>query len=200
MALIIFLTAAYLLGSVPFGLVVARYFSGTDIRESGSGNIGATNVARLCGTKYGVLTLALDLAKGFVPVVLAGVFIQNGFALSLVGLAAICGHCWPVFLDFRGGKAVSTAIGAFLALAPWALIPSALLCVLVIALSGFISMGSFTLAVSLPVFCLLTGHISTIPAALVFLCILFWRHRDNMVRLAAGEEKPWFTKKERSSS
>ena len=194
MSVILWSIIAYILGSIPFGLVIAKTMCSTDPRESGSRNIGATNVARTCGTKFGVLTLALDLGKGFFPVLLASSWIESGLGLSIVLLAAILGHVFSCFMNLRGGKAVATTIGAFLAVSPWGTIFSAALCLAVIALSGHVSMGSLTLALALPVFMFLTGNFAFIPAALIVMVILFWRHRDNIHRLARGEENPWLKK------
>jgi len=188
-AFLLFLMA-FGLGMVPFGLYVARFVKGIDPRDAGSRNVGATNVARLCGTPWGVLTLALDLFKGFLPCVLAPA--DTGWlALSLIGLAAIMGHAYSPLLNFRGGKAVATTVGVFLALAPGALILSAICCLLVIWLSGYVSVGSLTLALALPVFCLLTGNVSMIPLAAGVMLFLFWRHRENILRLNKGQEMPW---------
>ena len=193
-AFLLFLMA-FGLGMVPFGLYVARFVKGIDPRDAGSRNVGATNVARLCGTPWGVLTLALDLFKGFLPCVLAPA--DTGWiALSLIGLAAIMGHAYSPLLNFRGGKAVATTVGVFLALAPGALILSAICCLLVIWLSGYVSVGSLTLALALPVFCLFTGNVSMIPLATGVMLFLFWRHRENILRLNKGQEMPWRKGKE----
>jgi len=188
-AFLLFLMA-FGLGMVPFGLYVARFVKGIDPRDAGSRNVGATNVARLCGTPWGVLTLALDLFKGFLPAALAPA--ETGWvALSLIGLAAILGHAYSPLLNFRGGKAVATTVGVFLALAPAALILAAICTLAVIWLSGYVSVGSLTLALALPVFCLLTGKLSMIPLAIGVMLFLFWRHRENILRLDRGEEMPW---------
>ena len=188
-AFLLFLLA-FGLGMVPFGLYVARFVKGIDPRDAGSKNVGATNVARLCGTPWGVLTLALDLFKGFLPAALAPEG-TGWVALSLIGLAAILGHAFSPLLNLRGGKAVATTVGVFLALAPGALIISAICTLLVIWLSGYVSVGSLTLALALPVFCLLTGNIGMIPLAVTVMLFLFWRHRENILRLDRGEEMPW---------
>src|SRR5262250_3878063 len=112
---------AYLLGSIPFGLMLTKIFGGKDVRKSGSGNIGATNVARVAGPAAGILTLLLDAAKGAVAVWLGARFSeQSAAALMLAGAAALVGHCFPVWLKFKGGKGVATALGVFLMLAPLA--------------------------------------------------------------------------------
>jgi glycerol-3-phosphate acyltransferase PlsY len=194
MSVIVWSIIAYILASVPFGLVVAKTLCNVDPRTGGSQNTGATNVARMCGTKYGVLTLALDLSKGFFPVLMASAWVDSGLGLSLVVLAAVLGHAFSCFMNFKGGKAVATTIGAFLAVAPWATIFAAALCLLLIWLSGHVSLGSLTLALALPAFMILTGNFAYVPAALVVMVLLFWRHRENIHRLARGEENPWLKK------
>jgi hypothetical protein len=124
-AFLLFLMA-FGLGMVPFGLYVARFVKGIDPRDAGSRNVGATNVARLCGTPWGVLTLALDLLKGFIPCALAVGAETGWLALLFIGAAAILGHAYSPMLNFRGGKAVATTVGVFLALAPVALILAAI--------------------------------------------------------------------------
>jgi acyl phosphate:glycerol-3-phosphate acyltransferase len=182
---------AYLLGAVPFGLVVAKTLRGVDPRESGSRNIGATNVARTCGTKFGVLTLALDILKGAVPVAVAVVVDGHWAAVSLVALAAVAGHVFPVFLGFKGGKAVATTIGVFLPIAFLPLLASAGLCAAAIAISGYVSLGSLTLVTALPVLILVWGEAIYLPLALVVMALVYWRHRENIARLVKGEEKSW---------
>jgi glycerol-3-phosphate acyltransferase PlsY len=195
-AFLLFL-AAFGLGMVPFGLYVAKIVKGIDPREAGSKNVGATNVARLCGAPWGVLTLALDLLKGFLPCVLAPA--ETGWlALSFIGAAAILGHAYSPILNFRGGKAVATTVGVFLALAPAALILAATCTIAVIWLSGYVSVGSLTLALALPFFCLLSGNWGMIPLALGVMLFLFWRHRENILRLDRGEEMPWLKGKKKA--
>ncbi|OEU64866.1 MAG: acyl-phosphate glycerol 3-phosphate acyltransferase [Desulfovibrio sp. S3730MH75] len=188
---IFWLLFAYFLGSLPFGLLIAKISCGIDPRNEGSKNTGATNVARLCGFKYGIAALILDIAKGFIPVAMASQYSHNWIFLSLVALAAIIGHVFSIFLDMRGGKAVATSIGAFLAIAPAATIWAVLFCVIVILLSGYVSMGSLTLAVALPVLALLTGSFGAVVLGCAITLILFWTHRENIRRLAAGEEISW---------
>lgn len=195
MSLLIWIVIAYVLGSIPFGLVIAKSLCNLDPREDGSRNTGATNVARLCGTKYGIATLLLDVGKGFVPTLMASSWVESDMALSLVLLAAILGHVFSVFMNFKGGKAVATTVGAFLAAAPWATVFSAAACLAVVALSGHVSMGSLTLALALPVFMILSGNFGLVPVALVVMVLLFWRHKENIYRLARGEENPWLKPK-----
>lgn len=194
---IAWIALAYLIGSMPFGLLVAKAAKGVDPREGGSRNIGATNVARLCGTGWGVLVLALDMAKGWLPAAVASTFSDSAFFLGATALAAVSGHIFSVFLHGRGGKAVATTVGAFLALAPAQLILSALACLLAIALSGYVSLGSLTLVTLLPVLLLLSGQLTLFFFALAVMVLVYWRHRENILRLARGEEKPWRKPRER---
>lgn len=185
----------FFLGSLPFGLFVARASSDIDPRTEGSRNTGATNVARLCGTKFGVLVLVLDILKGLLPVLIAQALSDNWLLISTTALGAVLGHVFSPLLGFKGGKAVATAIGVFVGVAPLATILSAASCIAVIAASGYVSMGSLTLALGLPVFALITGKTIYIPLACVIAVILFWRHRENIKRLSRGEENPWRKKK-----
>ncbi|MUM78039.1 glycerol-3-phosphate 1-O-acyltransferase PlsY [Pseudodesulfovibrio sp. F-1] len=191
MSLIFWIITAYVLGSIPFGLVVAKALCGIDPRTDGSRNIGATNVARLCGMKFGIATLVLDISKGLVPVLMASAWVESNLGLSLVVLAAILGHAFSCFMRFKGGKAVATTVGAFLAVSFWGTLLSAAMCLAVVGLSGHVSMGSLTLALALPVFMLITGNVAFVPVALVVMVLLFWRHKENIRRLARGEENPW---------
>lgn len=188
---IFWLVFAYFLGSIPFGLFIGKICCGIDIRTEGSKSTGATNVARLCGFKYGVAALILDVAKGFVPVLMASQYSHNWAFLSLVAGTAVLGHVFSMFMDMKGGKAVATTIGVFLALAPAAVFWSIVLLLAVIYLSGFVSMGSLTLAIALPVFTLITGSIGMVPLACCMTLLLFWTHRANIQRLAKGEEISW---------
>lgn len=187
---------AYILGSISFGSLVAKNLCGVDPRAEGSGNTGATNIARLCGAKYGAIVLALDLAKGAVPVALALVFTQGAFVPSLTALAAVVGHVYSVFLGFKGGKAVATTIGVFLPLAPLQTMAAMAVCGLVIKASGFVSLGSLTLVTALPALLVVTAEWAYLPVALAIMALVFHRHRDNIQRLAKGEEKTWKKREE----
>ena len=203
--LLVAVAAGYLSGSVPYGLVLARVFCGIDPRTAGSCNIGTTNIARLCGKKWGAITLLCDALKGTLPVL--GVAFatsrmtpEQGSAglLPLLPLftaaAAIAGHMFPVWLRFKGGKGVATTVGVFLALAPLELVVAGAACIAVIWRTGFVSAGSLVLSALLPA--LLFFNEKT-GAGVLALCIsagIVWAHRENIKRLRAGTEKPW-TKK-----
>ncbi|MGH7416030.1 MAG: glycerol-3-phosphate 1-O-acyltransferase PlsY, partial [Candidatus Rokuibacteriota bacterium] len=184
------LLAAYLIGSIPVGFLVARATGGTDIRRSGSGNIGATNVLRALGTGPALLTLVGDIVKGYLAVRTARAIGPEAWAAAGGAVAAIVGNCWPVFLAFRGGKGVATGLGAFLALVPWAVAPAAVLWLAVTAVSRYVSMASVVACLSLPLGALLLGYPRpSVIAATVAALIIVWRHRENIARLAGGTER-----------
>ena len=192
-----FIVLAYLLGSVPFGLLIAKFAKGIDPRSAGSHSIGATNVSRLCGFGYGVATLICDLGKGAGPVFLALTLSSDDTFISLVALAAVVGHVFPCFLHFKGGKAVATTIGVFLPLAFYPLLAASFLCVVLIALSGFVSLGSLTLLTSLPLFLAFAGKTNLLPLAIILAVIVYYKHRENIARLRAGTEKPWLKSRQK---
>ena len=188
---VLWIALAYVLGSVPWGLVIAKTFCHLDPRESGSRNTGATNVARLGGVGLGVATLACDVCKGAVPVWLAFRINPSPVFVSVVGLACVLGHVFSCFMKFKGGKAVATSIGVFLPLAFWQLLAASALCCLVIWRSGFVSLGSLTLVVALAVAVAVTGQWVWLPLALCVCAVVVWKHKENIARLRAGTEKSW---------
>ena len=188
---VLWIALAYVLGSVPWGLVIAKTFCRIDPRESGSRSTGATNVARLCGFGWGVATLACDVCKGAVPVWLAFHINPSPVFVSVVGLACVLGHVFSCFMKFKGGKAVATSIGVFLPLAFWHLLAASALCCLVIWRSGFVSLGSLTLVVALAVALAVTGQWAWLPLALCVCAVVVWKHKENIARLRAGTEKSW---------
>ena len=186
---------SYLVGSVPFGLLLSRG-SGIDIRTQGSGNIGATNVARLLGKKKGVLTLALDIVKGWAPMVLAAPLVQGeprrDLIIALCGAAAVLGHMFSVYLSFRGGKGVATALGAFLALSPLAVVGCLVVFLLTVRLSGFVSLGSLAGSAAILLFLPLLGAPPWKLQLAAFIVALIWaKHHENIGRLVRGTEKSW---------
>jgi len=189
------LAAAYFLGSIPFGYMLILTFHGEDVRHSGSGNIGATNVSRKSPT-LGALTLILDAAKGFLAVQLAATF--SGAAdsklsrlMAAAALLAITGHMFPLWLRFRGGKGVATALGAFLRFAPLAVSVAVIIFVLVVLISRRISLGSILTAAFFPA-TVWTLKLSTDPAVLALIggasLLIIARHYKNILRLMSGEE------------
>jgi acyl phosphate:glycerol-3-phosphate acyltransferase len=189
------LAAAYLLGSIPFGLVFAKLFAGNDIRKSGSGNIGATNVARVVGPAAGILTLVLDVAKGAAAVWLVGRFSdQNSTALMLAGVFALLGHCFPVWLRFNGGKGVAAALGVFLMLSPLAALSALLVFILVSVAWRYVSLGSVSAAAAMPLlmyFLWAPGHAPPLVVdfgTLFAAALIIFKHDVNLQRLVDGTE------------
>jgi glycerol-3-phosphate acyltransferase PlsY len=195
--------AAYLLGSIPFGYLLVRLVRKEDIREKGSGNIGATNVIRSGSKGLGALTFILDVLKGFFAVELCALVAgRAGLALdvraNVVALAALCailGHVYTIWLGFKGGKGVATAFGVFLALAPWAALAALGVFVLIFAVSRYVSLGSILSAVAFPAFALLIPGALLIQrtpftTAVLFLAplIVILKHRQNIARLMSGKE------------
>jgi len=194
MVTIFWLAISYLLGAMPFGLLISRTCCGIDPRQQGSGNIGATNVGRLCGTKYGAMTLTLDMLKGFVPVALAASFSDSYFFLTLVATAAVSGHMFSIFLHGKGGKGVATWVGAFVAISTSGTILCALGFLAALYFYNFVSLASLVMVALMPVVLLFQGLYGAIPLALVLMALIFWKHSENIQRLMAGEEHPWKTK------
>jgi glycerol-3-phosphate acyltransferase PlsY len=194
---------AYLIGAIPFGYLVVKFSTGRDVRESGSGNIGATNVLRTTGRGPAVITLLLDTAKGFLAVWLADWLTSSpaggpqagGSAewTALAALAVMAGHAFPIFLKFQGGKAVATFIGAFLYLTPLPLFAALAVFLITVAWTRYISAGSILAAGSFPFGVWLIEH----PPIVVFLASLLaagfivYRHKSNLERLRAGTENPF---------
>ena len=186
-------TLAYLLGSIPVGILVSEWFKSGDPRESGSGNIGATNLARTAGKKAGLITLAGDCGKGLFAVLLARLFGAGDGVAALAGLAAFAGHLYPIFLDFKGGKGVATALGIFLALAPGATFLGALLFALVTGVSRFVSLGSIAAAITMPLFiCQTGGSWKIVYCALIMSGFIIYKHKDNILRLCQNKENRLF--------
>jgi glycerol-3-phosphate acyltransferase PlsY len=185
---------AYLLGSVPWGLVLTRIFSDVDITAAGSGNIGAFNVFRLTGKTLGLLTLCGDLLKGAIPVLAATLWIgaldwTGEVLVCLVALSAFAGHLFPVFLKFKGGKGVATAAGCFLVISPLTFLVCLLVYVLMLCWWEYSSVGSLSAAVILPfVVWLSTSSIPFTLCALTMSVMIFVRHTDNIKRLLEGTE------------
>ena len=183
--------AAYLLGSIPFGYLLYRLRQGEDIRDTGSGNIGATNVLRAAGLLPGAATLLLDAAKGYVAVWLAAKMTASPQVMGLAAFLAIAGHCFPIFLKFRGGKGVAPGMGAFLAISPSAVLICAVFFVIDLAMSGYVSVASIAAAAVFPLVLLWSGGYSSsiLTAAVAGAGLIILRHRANMQRLRAGTER-----------
>ncbi len=194
------LVAAYLLGSIPFGYLIVRAKEGGDVRESGSGGTGATNVSRRAGKLAGIVTLLLDAAKGALAVWLARFILSPDMGINwwvaAAAIIAVFGHCFPVWLGFRGGKGVATGVGVFLSLSPLALACAALVFLLVVWATRYVSLGSITAAAAFPLCVLLLNFfggtkapgVPVMAAALVCGALIIFMHRANIVRLLNGSE------------
>jgi glycerol-3-phosphate acyltransferase PlsY len=204
------LVASYLIGSIPFSFLVVKLMTGQDIRQVGSHNVGATNVARSFGKLPGVIALVLDMAKGYGavavaswvtgssgwPLLPAGVddaspLPSRAFWISLCGLIAVLAHMFPVWLRFHGGKGVATATGAFLALDPIAVAAGAIVFLIVLLSTRFVSLASIVGAASIPLFLRFLTHAPfwTINNSIVIAILIIVKHHSNIARLAQGKER-----------
>ena len=176
----------YLLGSIPFGLILTRIVGGGDLRQVGSGNIGATNVLRTGRKGLAALTLLLDLAKGAAAVAIGTAIVDGGGAIA--GVMAFIGHCYPVWLRLAGGKGVATMMGVVLALYWPAGLVFAAVWIAALLLLRYSSVGGISAAASAPVAALALGRLELLPPFLAMALIVLWRHRANIARLSAGTE------------
>jgi glycerol-3-phosphate acyltransferase PlsY len=199
MRAIIVIVAAYLLGAIPFGLIIARLYGVRDIRAVGSGNIGATNVWRIAGPRAAIWVYLLDIGKGVLAVLLARIFSQTLMSrdlfLIVCALAAILGHIFPVYLGFKGGKGVNTGLGVMLMLLPIETVTCFVLFVVVVAISKYISLGSIVAATCLPALVIiemvvLHRNIDSLYLVLsiLIMIIVVYTHRHNIRRILAGTE------------
>jgi glycerol-3-phosphate acyltransferase PlsY len=192
---IVLVAVGYLAGSIPFGVLLARWFVGVDVRTVGSGNIGATNVARAGGKKLGVAVLVLDAAKAILPVLLAKALLagREGAELwiVLVALAAFCGHLFPVWLGFKGGKGVATGLGIFLVLSPWAALAGVVTYAVAYGATRVSSVGSLagTAVCTVGTFVAYGWGSPVSWAGLALAALVVLRHRSNIRRLLRGDEK-----------
>jgi glycerol-3-phosphate acyltransferase PlsY len=182
---------AYLLGAIPFGYLLTRFTTGKDVRTEGSGNIGATNVLRAAGRGAGVATLVLDLAKGYAAVWIAAILTDNSPGwMADAALAVMVGHAFPIFLGFKGGKAVATFTGAFLYLTPIPALAGIIVFVITVVVTRYISAASILAAATFPLGVWLIAHptLNELLAALIAAAIVVYRHKENMTRMRAGKE------------
>ncbi|MGA9994985.1 MAG: glycerol-3-phosphate 1-O-acyltransferase PlsY [Pyrinomonadaceae bacterium] len=197
---ILILVLAYLLGSIPFGYLIVRAKEGADVRETGSGGTGATNVTRRAGKFAGIVTLLLDAAKGAAAVVLARWLLTPDFGVNwfvaAAAILALLGHIFPVWLGFRGGKGVATGVGIFLCFAPLALLCAALIFILIVAATRYVSLGSIIATASFPLFLWLLSSLvkpvanlaPMMATAIIGGAFIIFMHRANVGRLMRGTE------------
>ncbi len=187
---IVAILAAYLIGSIPFALLLARRWGARDLHRIGSGNIGAANVFRASGATAGVLVAILDIGKGAASVILAERITTSGAAVAAAGVAAIVGHVYPVWLRFRGGKGVATSCGVFGVLAPVAMLTAIAAFACGVWLTRYISLGSVMAAAALPPVALVVGNPwPIVAAAAAAATLVIFRHRSNIVRVWGGTER-----------
>lgn len=182
---------AYLLGAIPFGYLLTRFITGKDVRSEGSGNIGATNVLRSAGRAAAIATLVLDMTKGFAAVWIAG-WLTDGSPgwMADAALAVMVGHAFPVFLGFKGGKAVATFTGAFLYLTPIPALAGIIVFLITVLVTRYISAGSLLAAATFPIGVWLIDHASlnVLLAAVIGAAIVVYRHKENLRRIRSGRE------------
>jgi acyl phosphate:glycerol-3-phosphate acyltransferase len=193
---ILSIVSAYLIGSIPTGFLMTKIFMGTDIRSAGSKNVGATNVYRVAGKLPGLLTLIIDIVKGVIVVTVVAEFFYSYlpdvdyiFYKTLLGLIAIFGHIWPVFLKFKGGKGVATTIGVMGAIAPLVLLTSLIVWLIVFIPTKYVSLGSLSFGISLPISALAFNQpFYVVIFCVILCCINTYKHKDNIKRLLKREE------------
>jgi glycerol-3-phosphate acyltransferase PlsY len=196
---LIFVAIAYLLGSIPFGYLFVKYVftSGEDVREIGSGGIGATNVTRRAGVKGGLLTYVFDVAKGVAAVMLMRLVANDDyFWIGSAAIAAIVGHIFPIFLGFRGGKGVATGVGVYLALAPYSVLTTLVLWAVIVYFTRYVSLGSIIATAAVPLWTLLyygwlqpSPHLTALViVAIVGCALIVATHHENINRLMHGTE------------
>ena len=193
--LIIFIITAYLIGSIPTGIVVAKILGAPDPRAVGSGNIGATNVGRAAGKAAGIITLIGDVLKGFLITLLALYILGSSseanspLAISIVAFSVFLGHLFPVFLKFKGGKGVATTLGVFLAIGPFQAILALILFIIIVAIFKYVSVASMIASVSIPLLLNLSPATSPyVPLAVIISVLIILKHSDNIKRLIQGTE------------
>lgn len=193
---------AYLIGSVSIGYIFAKHFKGVDIRRTGSGSAGATNISRLMGFKTAVLVLVLDALKGYLAVYLALIFFQQGllageWVVLLSGVAVIAGHNWPLYFSFKGGRGAATMLGVFLALIPIEALIVFAIVIVIIAVTRYVSLGSIIGATAIPITMLITGKPSEyFYFGLVIALVIIFQHRENIKRLLNKQESKLGQKKD----
>jgi glycerol-3-phosphate acyltransferase PlsY len=191
------LIAAYLLGSIPFGLLISQKVGKLDITKAGSGNIGAANVAREVGLKWGIVTLLADMLKGFIPVICAYSLFRSSAEISeafkgLIGLAALLGHQFSLYHHFKGGKGIATYLGVFLAISPISCLLCGIIFFICVWVWRYISLGSIVASLAMPLFLYFMGYPPMIIIlSLILSFLVIFKHRENIHRLLKGSERRW---------
>lgn len=195
---VVLMIVAYILGSIPNALWIGKVFKGIDVREHGSKNTGSTNAARVLGAKLGILTLILDISKGAIPTLIATMLLDSSISVILVGICAILGHSFSIFMKFKGGKAVATTVGVFIVLVPGAILLAAVIFFLVFGITRYVSLSSMIGAISLPIWIILfyKNILLTIFGIIIAILIIV-RHKSNIQRLLNGTESKFSINKKK---
>ena len=184
----------YIIGSIPFGVLISRCIAEIDITQRGSGNIGATNVARELGIKWGIVTLLLDILKGFIPIFIFYHYLNyySGIGLLIACLSIFLGHQFSLFQNFRGGKGVATALGVFIAVSPFSAITAVFIFIFTVYITDIVSLGSMIAACTMPLILFFSIESKyLIIASLIMAALICLKHKDNIQRLLRGEERRW---------
>ncbi len=189
---------AYLVGSIPNALWIGKMFKNIDVRDFGSGNVGATNAARVLGWKLGVMVLLFDAFKGMIFIIIARKFGLSDIYVVLIGLAAILGHSYSIYLKFKGGKAVATSLGVMLVLIPKVIIILVIVFLLIVIFSGYVSLASISVACLLPILTYIMYNNIIALLSLVVGILVIWRHKSNIKNLLEGKEDKFYDKANRN--
>ena len=189
---------AYLVGSIPNALWIGKMFKNIDVREFGSGNVGATNATRVLGWKLGVMVLIFDAFKGMIFIIIARILGLEDIYVVLIGLAAILGHSYSIYLKFKGGKAVATSLGVMLVLIPKVVMILIIVFLLIVIISGYVSLASISVAGLLPILSYIMYNNIIALLSLVVGMLVIWRHKSNIKNLLEGKEDKFYDKANRN--
>ncbi len=196
--IVVLMIVAYILGSIPNALWIGKVFKGIDVREHGSKNTGSTNAARVLGAKLGILTLILDISKGAIPTLIASMLLDSSISVILVGICAILGHSFSIFMKFKGGKAVATTVGVFIVLVPGAILLAAIVFFLVFGITRYVSLSSMIGAISLPIWIIIFyKNIPLTIFGIIIAILIIVRHKSNIQRLLDGTESKFSINKKK---
>ena len=185
---------AYLVGSIPNALWIGKMFKNIDVREFGSGNVGATNATRVLGWKLGIMVLIFDAFKGMIFIIIARILGLEDIYVVLIGLAAILGHSYSIYLKFKGGKAVATSLGVMLVLIPKVVMILIIVFLLIVIISGYVSLASISVAGLLPILSYIMYNNIIALLSLVVGILVIWRHKSNIKNLLEGKEDKFYDK------
>ena len=195
---VVLMIVAYILGSIPNALWIGKVFKGIDVRGHGSKNTGSTNAARVLGAKLGILTLILDISKGAIPTLIATMLLDSTISAILVGICAILGHSFSIFMKFKGGKAVATTVGVFIVLVPGAILLAAVIFFLVFGITRYVSLSSMIGAISLPIWIMIFyKNIPLTIFGMIIAILIIVRHKSNIQRLLNGTESKFSINKKK---